>query len=203
MEHEPEARNCWAPEIFFDDVKNQYLIFWATTIPGKFPETDYQNNEGKPGEGYNHRMYYVTTKDFSGFSETLTSYDHGFNVIDATLINSGHDYIMFFKDETNRPFLPQKNIRVATSPGPEGPYGDPSPPVTGDYWAEGPAVIRIGGAWHLYFDKYRLRKYGLLVSEDLQNWTDMSDSLEYPAGMRHGTVFRTTEKILKNLSALE
>ena len=39
MDHEPKCRNCWAPEIFYDDVQQQYLIFWASTIDGRFRET--------------------------------------------------------------------------------------------------------------------------------------------------------------------
>jgi len=198
MEHEANAKNCWAPEIFFDEVKKQFLIFWATTIPGRFPETDYQSNKGIKGQGNNHRMYYVTTKDFIEFSETKIFYDQGFNVIDATILKEGSEYIMFLKDETNKPFVPQKNIRMARSEFAEGPYGEASEPITGEDWAEGPTVIKIKDRWHLYFDKYRLRKYGLLVSNDMINWTEKSDSLEYPAGLRHGTVFKASEKILKN-----
>ena len=65
MAHEPTARNAWAPELFYDEAKKQWLIFWATTIPGKFPETDSTGNNG-----LNHRIYYVTTKDFQTFSAT-------------------------------------------------------------------------------------------------------------------------------------
>ena len=155
MEHEPDAKNCWAPEVFYDDVEQQYLIFWATTIPGRFPETDFQNNDGTPGQGNNHRMYYVTTDDFAEFSETRIFYDHGFNVIDATIIKTDSNYTMFLKDETNKPFTPQKNIKMATSSQAEGPYSDASEPITGAYWAEGPTVVKIGDYWHLYFDKYR------------------------------------------------
>jgi hypothetical protein len=202
MKHEPDAKNCWAPEIFFDDIKKQYLIFWATTIPGRFPGTDYQSNEGIKGKGYNHRMYYVTTKDFKEFSETKKFYDKGFNVIDATVIKAGSEYLMYLKDETNKPFIPQKNIRIARSGLAEGPYGEPSEPITGNYWAEGPTVIKIGDNWYLYIDKYRLRKYGLLVSKDLIHWKDRSNELEYPAGLRHGTVFRVPGKIIDRLLQL-
>ena len=199
MEHEPEAKNCWAPEIFFDDVKQLYLIYWATTIPGKFPETDDQDNRGEEGKGYNHRIYYVTTKDFKEFSEAKILFNQGFNVIDATIIKAGNEYVMFLKDETNKPFAPQKNIRIAKSQNAEGPYSKASKPITGDYWAEGPTVYSINGKWHLYFDKYIIKKYGLLVSDDLINWTDMSDSLVYPQGMRHGTVFKIKESLLQKL----
>ncbi len=201
MEHEPEAKNCWAPEIFFDDINKQFLIFWATTIPGRFADTDYQSNEGIEGKGNNHRMYYVMTEDFEDISETRIFYDKGFNVIDATLMKVGSEYLMFLKDETNKPFIPQKNIRIAKSNFAEGPYSEPSGPINGDYWAEGPTVIKIGKNWHLYFDKYRLRKYGLLVSTDLTTWIDKSDDLEYPDGLRHGTVFKVSEKNLNRLLA--
>ncbi|MFP4621933.1 MAG: hypothetical protein ACLFM7_11530 [Bacteroidales bacterium] len=46
MKHEPKAKNCWAPELFYDKETKQFLIVWATTIPGRFPETDNQSNEG-------------------------------------------------------------------------------------------------------------------------------------------------------------
>ena len=199
MEHEPAAKNCWAPELFYDELKQQYLIFWATTVPGRFPDTDDQDNRGIIGKGYNHRIYYVTTKDFNKFSNTKILFDQGFNVIDATIIKAGTEYLMFLKDETNKPFTPQKNIRVARSLNVEGPYSKASKPITGEYWAEGPTVTYIKDKWYLYFDKYRLGKYGLLVSNDLINWIDKSDSLEHPKGMRHGTVFKIKESLLKKL----
>lgn len=199
MEHEPNAKNCWAPEIFYDDIKQQYLIFWSTTIPGRFPETDDQDNRGISGKGYNHRIYYVTTRDFYDFSDTRILFDPGFNVIDATMMKLEDEYLLIYKDETNTPFSTQKNIKIAKSKNIEGPYTDISKPITGDYWAEGPTLIYVEDKWYLYFDKYRLGKYGMLVSKDFKNWTDISDSLEYPKGMRHGTVFTIKEDQLGQL----
>lgn len=86
MEHGPDAINCWAPEIFYDDATEQYMIFWSTTIPGRFPETDGQSSQGPPVPGKNHRIYYVTSKDLQTFSDTKLLYDHGFNVIDGSLL---------------------------------------------------------------------------------------------------------------------
>lgn len=57
---------------------------------------------------------------------------------------------MFVKDETRNP--PQKNIRLTTSKNIYGPYGNPSEPITGKYWAEGPSSIKINGTWYVYFD---------------------------------------------------
>lgn len=199
MEHEPDAQNCWAPELFYDQENQQYLILWATTIPGRFPETDNQSNEGPPAPGRNHRMYYTKTADFQEFSETALFYDHGFNVIDATIERTDDRYIMFLKDETNKPFEPQKNIRMAFGDRAEGPYGPPSEPITGNYWAEGPTAIRISGIWHVYFDKYRLGEFGLITSPDFEEWRERSEELEVPDGMRHGTAFRVSEPVFQEL----
>src|SRR6476660_3466523 len=59
MEHEDSARNTWAPEITYDPVAKDYMIYWATTISGRFPQKDTAAESG-----YNHRIYYTTTKDF-------------------------------------------------------------------------------------------------------------------------------------------
>jgi len=202
MEHEPDAQNCWAPEVFYDDATRQYLMFWATTIPGRFPETDNQSNDGPPSPGRNHRMYYVTTTDFTTCSETKLFYDHGFNVIDATLVKAGTRYVLFLKDETNKPFAPQKNIRMAFADQAIGPYSAPTAPITGDYWAEGPSTISIQGKWHVYFDKYREHQYGVVVSDDLNQWTDESGTLIMPEGIRHGTVFTVANSMLDWLRAV-
>lgn len=198
MEQEPKTHNTWAPEVFYDEANQQYLIYWASTVPGKFPATDGQDAKGSD-PGYNNRIYYVKTKDFKEFSKAALFYDPGFNVIDATLVRDGTRYAMIFKDETNAPFPPQKNLRVAFSERAEGPYGKPSPPFSGHDWAEGPTAIKIGDRWFVYFDKYRQHQYGLEVSSDLAKWTDLTSHLSVPLGIRHGTVFRVPAATLEAL----
>jgi beta-xylosidase len=126
MEDERPTRNCWAPELFYDEATNRYLIFWASTIPGEFAKGQEQK--------YNHRLYYVTTRDFKTFSESKLFYDHGFSVIDAAVIREGKKYVMFLKDETDKPNTPEKNIRIATSDKPQARtarQGNPSPATSG------------------------------------------------------------------------
>jgi beta-xylosidase len=192
MVHEEQARNCWAPEIFYDEKTGLYMIIWSTTIPGRFQETDESGDNG-----LNHRMYYVTTRDFKSFSKTELFYDHGFNVIDGSLIMAGDTYYLFLKDETRHP--PEKNIRIATSSKLTSGYGQPSMPITGEYWAEGPSPIKIDDIWMVYFDKYRKHRMGAVKSKDLINWTDVSDQVIFPKGTRHGTVFQVDTEILKGL----
>ena len=68
MRDEDSARNCWAPEIIYDSKKKEYMIYWATTIAGKYPA------DTAVERGYSHRIYYVTTKDFIKFSIAFTHF---------------------------------------------------------------------------------------------------------------------------------
>jgi beta-xylosidase len=196
MEHEAKAMNCWAPEIFYDDKTKQFIIFWSTTIPGRFPETDATGDDAKGGK-LNHRIYFVTTKDFNTYSDTKLFYDDGFSVIDATLVKDGEKYVLFIKDETKKP-VAKKNIRIARADAALGPYGHASKPFTPD-WVEGPSVIKIGGRWLIYFDEYTRGRYGAMASADMQKWENVSQKLSLPKGTRHGTVFAVTQEVLQKL----
>ncbi|MEQ9220191.1 MAG: glycoside hydrolase family 43 protein [Cyclobacteriaceae bacterium] len=192
MEHEPDANNCWAPEVFYDEKQDLYMIYWATTIPGRYPETDDSGDNG-----LNHRMYYVTTKDFEEFSETKLLYDQGFNVIDAVITTHQNHYIMFLKNETKVPEA-EKNIRIAKSKNLTEGYGPASEPITIN-WVEGPTVTKIDDQWVVYFDMYTKHRMGAVASSDLENWNNISDQINFPEGTRHGTVFKVNQKILDNL----
>jgi predicted GH43/DUF377 family glycosyl hydrolase len=184
MEHEADAKNAWAPEIFFDPKKQEFMIYWATTIKGRFPATDSMGDN-------DHRIYYVTTKDFVTFTKAKLLYEKNFNVIDASIQKIGKKYVMFLKDETLRPV--QKNLRIATSKKLTRGYSKPTEPITGKYWAEGPTAVKIGDEWVVFFDKYRDHKYGAIASKDLKNWTDVSEKIKLPSGIRHGTIFTITK----------
>lgn len=192
MLHESEARNCWAPDLFYNKSTNRFVIVWSTTIPGRFPET-----EASSETSYNHRMYYTTTADFQTFTPTMLLFDPGFNCIDGTIASDGDRYVLFFKDETLDP--PAKNIRIAFSDAAIGPYVPTPGPITGDFWAEGPTAIQIDGRWLIYFDMYRKNRYGVIVSDDLRSWRDISDSISFPDGARHGTVLQVERSILSGV----
>ncbi len=183
MAHEPATLNTWAPELLYDAPNERYMIYWASTIPGRYPATDSAGGGGK----YNHRLYYTTTTDFVTFAPTKLLYEPGFSVIDADIIRDGSRYVMILKNETEKP--PEKNLRLAYADKAEGPWSAPSAPITGNFWAEGPTALRVGDRWIVYFDRYREHKYGALTSPDLKAWTDVTASLVLPNGIRHGTAF--------------
>ncbi|MEJ2502989.1 MAG: glycoside hydrolase family 43 protein, partial [Gemmatimonadota bacterium] len=149
MAHEPEARNTWAPELFYDDDEGQYLIVWATTIPGRFPEGDVGQDARGDDPGWNHRLYYVATRDFDTFSDPAIFLDPGFNVIDGAIFEAGGRHAVVLKDERNEPLEVQKNLRLTFGETPRGPWTDPTDPITGDYWAEGPTPLEVEGRWHI------------------------------------------------------
>jgi beta-xylosidase len=200
MEHEPNAVNCWAPEIFYDGSTQEYMIFWSTTIPGRFPQTDNTGDTGS-GRNLNHRIYYVTTRDFAAYSQAKLLYDDGFNTIDATIVKDADKYIMFVKDETKQP-VAKKNIRIAVSDRLQGPFGHASLPISPD-WVEGPTALKVADEWYLYYDAYTRHRYEGARSKDLKHWAMITDKLSLPKGARHGTVFSVSEAVLSELIELK
>jgi hypothetical protein len=192
MRDEPSAGNCWAPEIVYDAAKQQYIIFWATTIPGRFPATD------DAGDNHlNHRIYCTKTNDFVSFSKAEIFFDPGFEVIDATMLQDGGKCYLIFKDETLHP-EPHKYLRIAASDSIEGPFKIITDPITPS-WREGPTAIKLGDWYTIYFDMYRDHRYGVVRSKDLKAWEDATEKLSLPQGMRHGTVFRVRREIAAGL----
>jgi beta-xylosidase len=198
MSEEDSTVNCWAPEINYIPDSGQFIIYWASTITNRFAETSQSHPKGNQR---NHRLYYTLTSDFQSFTPSQLLYEPGFSVIDGSIYPlADGTYAMFIKNETELP-LAQKNIRLTYADRITGPYSEPGPPITGDYWAEGPTALLIGNTWHLYFDKYVEGSFGLLTSTDLQNWKDESAALHVPPDIRHGTAFSVPADFLRQLKA--
>jgi hypothetical protein len=146
----PTAVNAWAPALYYDAAKKDWLIFWSSTVPP----------EGKTGSPLDHRIYSTTTRDFKQFTPAKLYFDPGYNVIDATLLivpdNAAPDkpaqYYLVFKDERTEPL--EKHILTASGPSMEGPWQYISLPIT-EPWSEGPAAITVSGGYLVYYDHYR------------------------------------------------
>jgi hypothetical protein len=187
MGHEDTARNCWAPEITWDPHGKQYVIYWATTI-GKLADG--------PKKITGHRMYCTTTKDFKKYAKTRSFLEPGFNVIDSTIIASGGKYVMILKDERNS----GKNLRVSISDKVTGPWSKTAEPFSPKgLWVEGPTCLKIGKFCYVYYDAYRKHRYGAMRTKDFKTWENVSDKLEVPKGMRHGTVLTVSSDVLDKL----
>lgn len=204
MAHEPEVMNSWAPEIFYNEDTGEYIIFWSSAVPGKFPETaDRGDIRSTINKGINHRVYYVKTKDFKTYTDTALFYDGGFVSIDGSILKDGERYIMFLKDETKRP-EPEKNIRISIAANPEGPWGPASPPFSPEgVWVEGPTATKIGDEFYVYYDAYMEHRMMGARSDDLIHWENISDQLTFPEGTRHGTVLKISRAELEKLKAVD
>lgn len=198
MAHEPTVLNSWAPEITYDDARAQFVIFWASTIPGRFPAT-----AGSSEEKYNHRMYFTTTKDFVTFAPTKLFYDPGFSVIDATFLPAGNRLYLLVKDETVKP--PKKFLQLAVADSFTGPFHDLSAPFTPPgLWSEGPTALKVGDDYVVYFDAYVTKHYSAMRSRDLKTWEDVTAKMSFPdegtpIRMRHGTALAVPDAIVAHL----
>ena len=180
--------NVWAPELFWDDIKKQAIIIWASCIPGKFPD-------GQEEHKNNHRLYYTTTKDFKTFTPTKLMIEPGFSCIDATLVKRGkNDYVMVLKDNTR----PERDIKVAYAKSPYGPWSKASEPFTGKMM-EGPTTVKVKDGWLIYYDRYQLKDFGAHFTKDFVTFEDVSNKVCVPNLHKHGTIFEADETILQGL----
>lgn len=188
MAHEPTTVNVWAPELFYDDEADRFIIIWASTIPFRFPR-------GIEDEDNNHRMYYTTTQDFVTFTPTQLFIDPGFSVIDAVIVKrQKNDYVLVLKDNTR----PERNLKVAFGKTPLGPFENVSAPFSKKF-TEGPSVVKTGDEWLIYFDTYQDKRYDAVRTKDFKTFSDANADVSVPQGHKHGTIFKAKKKVLKGL----
>ncbi|UKM64304.1 glycoside hydrolase family 43 protein [Flavobacteriaceae bacterium GSB9] len=188
MAHEPDVVNVWAPEIFYDEDEDRYIIIWASTIPFRY-------DKGEEEEKNNHRMYYTTTKDFKTFTDTKLFLEPGFSVIDCVIVKRGkEDYALIIKDNTR----PNRNLKVGFGTSPIGPFKNISEPYTG-FLSEGPTVIEQDGKYIIYYDNYGEKNYKAVRTSDFKNFEDISAEISLPEGHKHGTITTISQDVLNGL----
>jgi Glycosyl hydrolases family 43 len=187
MTNEPTTVNVWAPELFYDDHKKQFIMVWASTIPGRYPDKLEAHDN-------NHRLYFTTTRDFKTFTPSRLFFEPGFSVIDGFILKDSDRYVLIHKDNA-RPML---NLRVAFGKSPLGPWHDVSEPFTGKF-TEGPCALKIGGDWLIYSDAYREKIYRTARTRDFKTFTDITSETSFPEGHKHGTALRVPREIMEGL----
>jgi hypothetical protein len=194
MTNEPEALNVWAPALYFDPTQKSWLIFWASTIPGRFLGDD--SGDG----GLNHRIWSTTTQNFATFTPAKVFFDPGYSVIDATLIHADGSYHLIFKDERKTPL--QKHLLTAAGPTLVGPWSNISEPLS-ETWSEGAAILPVPGGYLAYYDHYtKHQHYAARFTPDLIHWTDPEPAITFPAGLRHGSFLPLTKSEYDRLNSL-
>ena len=199
--HNHPTNNVWAPELFYDDVQDQFLIIWSSQInPADYTAAD------TLGTNASNRLWYSITKDFKTFTDASPYYDPGFNNIDGFLLKKGpNDYVLISKDNRKPGF---SNLFCAFSESPYGPFhtADNAPagttPATtfGRTYSEGPCAVKIGDEWIIYFDQYRpTQEYGAVSTRDFLSFTPIPERISVPAAHKHGTIIKVKRSYINGL----
>ncbi|MGA7147862.1 MAG: immunoglobulin-like domain-containing protein, partial [Microbacterium sp.] len=89
--NQPEAGMTWAPEAYWDDDLQSYVVFFASRL--------YDDVAHTSGPGH-ARMFYVLTRDFKTFTyPPATWQDTGYARIDSTVTKIDDYYYRFTKNE--------------------------------------------------------------------------------------------------------
>ncbi|MFC4335514.1 immunoglobulin-like domain-containing protein [Salininema proteolyticum] len=191
VEVSPEsAGNTWAPEAYWDDEIDAYVVFWASKL---YETPDHSDDT------YN-RMMYSTTRDFVDFTEPRVWVDKGYSTIDSTIAEDDGVYYRFTKDE-----------RSNTGDSPCGKFilSETSESLRDTDWdfqsecigagaisqGEGPLVFKSNTEekWYMFIDEYGGRGYVAFETTDLAagTWTEAAGQ-SLPEHPRHGTVVPVT-----------
>lgn len=188
----------WAPEIFFDEINEEYLIHWGSTVK----ETDYKHMS----------IYCCTTKDFETFSEPKLYFTKDNEILDSHITKVGDTYHLFYKNSSNPPM----NMH-ATSKNLYGPfkhdehfkkYMDTYIHWPGSY--EGPTTYTLpDGRWCLMLDFFGCAKdkmgYVPFVSSAPGNmdFRKAKEEFTFPYGFKHGKVIEITDEEYEQLKKYE
>ncbi|MCC8155225.1 MAG: glycoside hydrolase family 43 protein [Tannerellaceae bacterium] len=184
------AGNIWAPEWFYDEKTDEYMLFWSSS----FKDAGWKES----------RLWYCKTRDWKTFTPAKVLFEPPYSVIDGTLLEENGTYYLFHKEEEfGEQTGERRTIRLATAGKPEGPYriiegpmnqGQIVPVIT-----EGPTVIKDlkNPGWLLYYDYCMTNRFGMSYSPDLINWS-VEENVSFPSEARHGCVSILTAGEAKN-----
>jgi len=200
MQNHP-TNNVWAPEIFYDNVQDQYMIIWSSQIdPSTYTQAD------TLGSNACHRMWYCITKDFKTYTDATPYYDPGFNSIDGFLIKKDcNEYVLIVKDNRKPGY---SNLFCVFSDSPYGPFhtADNAPegttPATtfGRTFSEGPCAIKLDEEWIIYYDQYNpTQEYGAVSTTDFLTFTPIPERISVPKDHKHGTIIKVKRSLLNGL----
>ena len=188
----------WAPEIFFDEINEEYLIHWGSTVA----EDD-----------FTHMSIYCSVKKyFEAFSKPKLYFTKENEILDSHITKVGDTYHLFYKNAHN----PGMNMH-ATSKNLYGPfehddgfqeYMEENVPNPGAY--EGPTTYTLpDGRWCLMLDFFGCEKekmgYVPFVSScpgDM-DFKRADEEFSFPYGFKHGKVIEITEQEYEKLSSFK
>lgn len=183
----------WAPEVYRDDDKGEYLIHWGSTVR----EDDYSHMS----------IYCSVTKDFESFSPPKLFFTKDNEILDSHIRKIGNTYHLFYKNAEH----PSMNMH-STSENLYGPYEHDKAfeeymstiDKPGSY--EAPTTIVLpDGRWCLMIDFFGCEKekmgYVPFVSPcpGDSNFIMSKESFSFPYGFKHGGTVEISEEEYERL----
>ncbi|GEL95818.1 immunoglobulin-like domain-containing protein [Cellulomonas composti] len=202
------AGMTWAPEAYWDEDLDAYVVFWASRVFTDATHTTCLTTDS--GSGCYARMMYATTKDFRTFSEPKIWQDTGAARIDSTVLRDGGTYYRFTKDEGAQSgctdIIAERSSSLITVTTKASVLADEGWQNVGSCLArdagfggavEGPTIFKANPGdtsaydYYLYLDNYGGSGYFPLGTDDLSTGSWSIASGQLPAS-RHGTVMPVT-----------
>ncbi len=178
----------WAPEVFYDEINDEYLIHWGSTVKE---------------DNYSHMsIYCCKTKDFETFSKPELFFTKENEILDSHIVKVENTYHLFYKNSDN----PAMNMH-ATSENLYGPYKHDK--LFEEYMStlyrpgsyEAPTTLTLpDGRWCLMLDFFGCEKekmgYVPFVSEKPgdNRFKRADDSFSFHYGFKHGGITEITEE---------
>ena len=179
----PGATKVWAPEIVYDNENKNYTLYWTSDING-----DWDNTAS---------IYCFTTKDFKTFTQPEVMFRDG-PVLDANIIYHDGKYHLTYRRD---------GIWKVESSKLRGPYS--APVKVAEDNVEGPFVFPLhSGSFGMVWDYFgKSAGYGLMVSDDLQEWTRITnegfplynENVSFPESIRHGSIILLSDDAISRL----
>ncbi len=178
----------WAPEIIYDDVNDEYMIHWGSTVK----QDDYSHMS----------IYYSTTKDFEAFSRPKLFFTKSNEILDTHIRKIDGKYHMFYKNADN----PGMNMHAVS----EDLYGPYMYDEAFEKYMHGiekcncyeapTTMILPDGRWCLMIDFFGCAKpemgYVPFISEKpgVAEFKRADESFSFPYGFKHGGILEITEE---------
>ncbi len=183
----------WAPEVFYDEKNDDYLIHWGSTVS----EDDFSHMS----------IYYSLTKDFERFTKPEVLFTKTNEILDSHIVKKDDTYYLFYKNSNNPPqnmLCTSKNLYSGYTENEEFNACMNSLENAGSYEAATTFVLP-DGKWCLMLDFFGCAKekmgYVPFVSTEYGNlnFENAKELFSFPYGFKHGRVIEITEEEYEKL----
>ncbi len=178
----------WAPEVIYDDVNDEYVIHWGSTVS----QDDFSHMS----------IYYSVTKDFESFSRPKLFFTKSNEILDTHIRKINGKYHMFYKNAHD----PGMNMH-AVSDDLYGPYIHDAAfeeymyTIDKQNCFEAPTTMVLpDGRWCLLIDFFGCEKekmgYVPFISEKAGdcNFKRCDELFSFPYGFKHGGITQITDE---------